>query len=137
MLAQRRRVVVAGKAPKPIGPYSVGIVHGDLVFASGMLGLDPQTMELVPGGVEAETRQSLTNVAAILQAAGSSMNLVLKTTVFLRDMADFTRMNAVYAEFFRSEPPARSTVQVAALPKGGAVEIEAVAALEQGFHDPV
>jgi len=136
MLAQRRRVVVAGKAPKPIGPYSVGIVHGDLVFASGMLGLDPQTMELVPGGVEAETRQSLTNVAAILQAAGSSMNLVLKTTVFLRDMADFARMNAVYAEFFRSEPPARSTVQVAALPKGGAVEIEAVAALEQGFHDP-
>ena len=137
MQAQRRRVVVAGKAPKPIGPYSVGIVHGDLVFASGMLGLDPQTMELVPGGVEAETRQSLTNVAAILQAAGSSMNLVLKTTVFLRDMADFARMNAVYAEIFRSEPPARSTVQVAALPKGGAVEIEAVAALEQGFHDPV
>jgi 2-iminobutanoate/2-iminopropanoate deaminase len=136
MQAQRRRVVVAGKAPKPIGPYSVGIVHGDLVFASGMLGLDPQTMELVPGGVEAETRQSLTNVAAILQAAGSSMNLVLKTTVFLRDMADFARMNAVYAEFFRSEPPARSTVQVAALPKGGAVEIEAVAVLEQGFHDP-
>jgi 2-iminobutanoate/2-iminopropanoate deaminase len=136
MHAQRRRVVVAGKAPKPIGPYSVGIAHGDLVFASGMLGLDPQTMELAPGGVEAETRQSLTNVAAILQAAGSSMSLVLKTTVFLRDMADFARMNAVYAEFFRSEPPARSTVQVAALPKGAAVEIEAVAVLEQGVHNP-
>jgi 2-iminobutanoate/2-iminopropanoate deaminase len=75
-------------------------------------------------------------VAAILQAAGSSMSLVLKTTVFLRDMADFARMNAVYAEFFRSEPPARSTVQVAALPKGGAVEIEAVAVLEQGVHNP-
>ena len=124
-----RQVVVAGKAPRPIGPYSVGIVHGELVFSSGMLGLDPQTGELAPGGVEAETRQSLQNVAAILEAAGSSMSLVLKTTVFLRDMADFARMNAVYAEFFRDEPPARSTVQVAALPKGGAVEIEAVAAL--------
>ena len=129
MQSQPRQVVVSGKAPKPIGPYSVGIVHGELVFASGMLGLDPQTGELVPGGVEAETRQSLQNVAAILEAAGSSMSLVLKTTVFLRDMADFARMNAVYAEFFRDQPPARSTVQVAALPKGGAVEIEAVAAL--------
>ncbi len=129
MQTEPRQVVVAGKAPKPIGPYSVGIVHGKLVFASGMLGLDPQTGELAPGGVEAETRQSLKNIAAILEAAGSSMGQVLKTTVFLRDMADFARMNAVYAEFFRDEPPARSTVQVAALPKGGAVEIEAVAAL--------
>jgi len=129
MQSQPRQVVVSGKAPKPIGPYSVGIVHGELVFSSGMLGLDPQTGELAPGGVEAETRQSLQNVAAILEAAGSSMSLVLKTTVFLRDMADFARMNAVYAEFFRDQPPARSTVQVAALPKGGAVEIEAVAAL--------
>ncbi len=129
MQGKPRQVVVSGKAPKPIGPYSVGIVHGALVFASGMLGLDPRTGELAPGGVEAETRQSLQNVAAILEAAGSSMSLVLKTTVFLRDMADFARMNAVYAEFFPAEPPARSTVQVAALPKGGAVEIEAVAAL--------
>jgi 2-iminobutanoate/2-iminopropanoate deaminase len=129
MQTHPRQVVVAGKAPRPIGPYSVGIVRSELVFTSGMLGLDPQTGELAPGGVEAETRQSLQNVAAILDAAGSSMSLVLKTTVFLRDMADFARMNAVYAEFFRDEPPARSTVQVAALPKGGAVEIEAVAAL--------
>lgn len=130
MQGKRRQVVVAGKAPKPIGPYSVGIVHGDLVFASGMLGLDPQTMEFVPGGVEAETRQSLNNLKAILEAAGSSMGKVLKTTVFLRDMADFAKMNAVYGEFFTSEPPARSTVQVAGLPRGGAVEIEAVAALD-------
>jgi 2-iminobutanoate/2-iminopropanoate deaminase len=125
---KQRKVIVSGKTPKPIGPYSVGIVHGDLAFASGMLGLDPQTGQLAPGGIEAETRQSLNNLAAILEAAGSSMSLVLKTTVFLRDMSDFPRMNAVYAEFFRDEPPARSTVQVAALPKGAAVEIEAVAA---------
>ncbi|MBM3148292.1 MAG: RidA family protein [Actinobacteria bacterium] len=130
MQGKGRQVVVAGKAPKPIGPYSVGIVHGDLVFASGMLGLDPLTMEFVPGGVEAETRQSLNNLKAILEAAGSSMGKVLKTTVFLRDMADFAKMNAVYGEFFTSEPPARSTVQVAGLPRGGAVEIEAVAALD-------
>jgi len=130
MPGKRRQVVMAGKAPKPIGPYSVGIVHGDLVFASGMLGLDPQTMEFVPGGVEAETRQSLNNLKAIVEAAGSSMGKVLKTTVFLRDMADFAKMNAVYGEFFTSEPPARSTVQVAGLPRGGAVEIEAVAALD-------
>ena len=129
MQGKHRQVVVSGKAPRPIGPYSVGIVHGDLVFASGMLGLDPQTGELAPGGIEAETHQSLKNLAAILEAAGSSMSMVLKTTVFLRDMADFPRMNAVYAEYFPGEPPARSTVQVAALPKGGAVEIEAVAAL--------
>jgi 2-iminobutanoate/2-iminopropanoate deaminase len=126
---KRRQVAVSGEAPKPIGPYSVGIIHGNLVFASGMLGLDPQTGALAPGGIEAETRQSLNNLAAILGAAGSSMSLVLKTTVFLRDMADFAKMNAVYGEFFRDEPPARSAVQVAALPKGAAVEIEAVAAL--------
>jgi 2-iminobutanoate/2-iminopropanoate deaminase len=126
---KRRQVAVSGEAPKPIGPYSVGIIHGNLVFASGMLGLDPQTGALAAGGIEAETRQSLNNLAAILEAAGSSMSLVLKTTVFLRDMADFAKMNAVYGEFFRDEPPARSAVQVAALPKGAAVEIEAVAAL--------
>ncbi len=129
MQGKRRQVAVSGEAPKPIGPYSVGIIHGNLVFASGMLGLDPQTGALAAGGIEAETRQSLNNLAAILEAAGSSMSLVLKTTVFLRDMADFAKMNAVYGEFFRDEPPARSAVQVAALPKGAAVEIEAVAAL--------
>jgi 2-iminobutanoate/2-iminopropanoate deaminase len=130
MQGKQRKVIVAGQAPKPIGPYSVGIVHGGLVFASGMLGLDPKTMEFVPGGVEAETRQSLNNLKAILEAAGSSMQRVLKTTVFLRDMADFAKMNAVYGEFFTNEPPARSTVQVAGLPRGGAVEIEAVASLD-------
>jgi 2-iminobutanoate/2-iminopropanoate deaminase len=91
------------------------------------VGLDPETGELVPGGVEAETRQALANLQNILISAGSSLDRVVKTTVFLRDMSDFSRMNAIYAEFFLEKYPARSTVQVAALPKGAAVEIEAVA----------
>ena len=123
----QRVVVVTSKAPKPIGPYSVGIRAGDLVFASGMLGLDPATGDLVAGGVQAETRQALKNLRAILEAGGSSLARVVKTTVFLRDMADFAAMNTVYAEFFASEPPARTTVQAAALPRGAALEIEATA----------
>jgi 2-iminobutanoate/2-iminopropanoate deaminase len=100
-----------------------------LVFCSGQLGLDPATNEFAPGGVEAETHQSLTNLKNVLEASGSSLKNVLKTTVFLRDMAEFAKMNAVYAEFFTENFPARSTVQVAALPRGGAVEIEAIACL--------
>lgn len=123
----KKEIILSEKAPKAIGPYAVANRWGDLIFAAGQLGLDPQTMELVPGGVEAETRQALTNLKHVLEAAGSGLEYVLKTTVFLRDMADFSKMNAVYAEFFPQNPPARSTVQVAALPKGGAVEIEAVA----------
>lgn len=124
-----KQVIVSDKAPKALGPYCVANRFGELVFTAGQLGLDPQTNELVPGGVEAETRQALTNVRHVLEAAGSSLENVLKTTVFLRDMADFARMNAVYAEFFTADFPARSTVQVAALPRGGAVEIETVACL--------
>jgi 2-iminobutanoate/2-iminopropanoate deaminase len=105
----------------------VGIRSGGWVHLSGQLGLDPATNEMVPGGVEAETRRSLQNLAAALEAAGTSLAMVVKTTVFLRDMADFAKMNAVYGEFFRANPPARSTVQVAALPRNGAVEIDCVA----------
>ncbi len=125
-----KKVVVAEKAPKAIGPYSAAVRFGNLVYTAGQLGMDPQTSELVPGGVEAETRQALTNLKHVLEAAGSSLDNVLKTTVFLRDMNDFARVNAVYGEFFTQSYPARSAVQVAALPKGGAVEIEAVACLE-------
>jgi 2-iminobutanoate/2-iminopropanoate deaminase len=124
-----RKVISTEKAPKAIGPYSVAIQSGNLVFTSGQLGLDPQSGNLVPGGIEAETRQSLTNIKNVLEAAGSGLEQVVKTTVFLRDMADFPRMNAVYGEFFASNPPARSTVQ-AGLPKGGAVEIETIAILK-------
>jgi len=122
-----KQIIKTDKAPKALGPYSVANYFGDLVFTAGQLGLDPATNELAPGGVEAETRQALTNVKHVLEAAGSSLAQVLKTTVFLRDMADFPKMNAVYAEFFTENFPARSTVQVAALPKAGAVEIETIA----------
>ncbi len=126
----KRKVISTAGAPKPIGPYSVGIACDGWIYLSGQLGLDPATNEIVPGGVEAETRRSLQNLAAGLKAAGASLANVVKTSVFLRDMADFAKMNAVYGEFFTSEPPARSTVQVAALPRNGAVEIDCVALVE-------
>jgi 2-iminobutanoate/2-iminopropanoate deaminase len=122
-----KQIIQSDAAPKAIGPYAVANRVGDLVFTAGQLGLDPQTMELVPGGIEAETRQALTNLSAVLAAANSSLAQVVKATVFLRDMNDFARMNAVYASFFTQDFPARSAVQVARLPKDAAVEIEAVA----------
>jgi len=122
-----KKVILSKKAPQPIGPYSVAIQAGALVFTSGQLGLDPASGNLVPGGVEAETRQALTNLEHVLEEAGSRLDKAVKTTVFLKEMADFAKMNAIYGEFFRENPPARSTVEVAALPKGGAVEIEVVA----------
>lgn len=125
----RKEAVTTQSAPKAIGPYSVGIRVSPWVFCSGQAGINPSTGELVQGGIEAETRQTLTNLKNVLEAAGSSLDMVVKTTVFLRDIADFTRMNAVYAEFFGATPPARSTIQAAALPKGAAVEIEAIAIL--------
>ena len=122
-----RKVIKTPKAPKAIGPYSIAVQADNLIFTAGQLGLDPQNGEFVDGGIEAETRQALTNLKHILEAAGSSLANVVKTTVFLQDMNDFPRMNAVYQEFFTQDFPARSAVQVAALPKGGLVEIEAIA----------
>ncbi len=122
-----KEVIIAEDAPAAIGPYSAGIRVGNFVFTAGQIGLNPRSGELVPGGIEAETRQALKNVENILKAAGSALGLVVKTTVFLRDLNDFGRMNDAYAEFFPQEPPARSTIQAGALPKGAAVEIEAVA----------
>jgi 2-iminobutanoate/2-iminopropanoate deaminase len=114
------------KAPKALGPYSQAVRAGNFIFTSGQLGLDPQTNDLVDG-IEAQTRQVWRNLAAVLEAAGTSLNRVVKTTVFMQDLGEFAKMNAVYAEFFPQNPPARSTVQVAALPRGGKVEIECVA----------
>jgi len=122
-----KQTITSENAPKAIGPYSIGIKSGNFVFTAGQLGLDPKTGEIVMGGVEAETRKALENLKAVLEAAGLSLANVVKTTVFLRDMNDFGAMNGVYAEFFTENFPARSAVQVARLPKDGAVEIEAVA----------
>ena len=119
--------VVTEKAPAALGPYSAAITWGDLVFCSGQTPIVPQTGELVEGDVAVQTRQVLTNLSAVLEAAGLSLNSIVKTTVFLTDMADFAQMNAVYAEFFAAPYPARSTVQVAGLPKAASVEIEAIA----------
>jgi 2-iminobutanoate/2-iminopropanoate deaminase len=127
--SEGKQIISTQNAPKAIGPYSQAIRTGNLVFSAGQIALDPSTMEIVAGGVEAQTRQVLTNLRHVLEAANSGLNYVVKTTVFLVDMADFAAMNAVYAEFFPEHPPARSTVAVKALPKGGLVEIEAVAFL--------
>ena len=126
----KRKVISTSQAPAAIGPYSQAIRSGNLLFASGQLGLDPATGNLVEG-IEAQTRQALANLQAVLAASGGSVANVVKTTIFLADMADFATVNALYGEVFRHEPPARSTVQVAALPKGGLVEIEVIARLDE------
>lgn len=126
-----KETITTPKAPKALGPYNVANRFHHLVFCSGQLGIDPETNDFVPGGIEAETRQSLTNLKHVLEAAGSSLDCVMKTTVFMRDMGEFAKMNQVYGEFFTDNFPARSTVQVAALPKNGAVEIEAIAYLKE------
>jgi 2-iminobutanoate/2-iminopropanoate deaminase len=127
-----REAVATDKAPKAIGPYSQGIKAGDFVFTAGQAGVDPSTGKLVEGGISEQTRQVLKNIQAILEAAGTSLDRVVKVGVFLQDMADFTAMNAVYAEFFPPDknPPARTTVQAARLPLGALVEIDAVALIK-------
>jgi 2-iminobutanoate/2-iminopropanoate deaminase len=127
-VSARTPISVEG-APQPYAgaPYSQAILADGFVFTAGQVGMDAASGQLVEGGVAAQTRRTLENVRAVLEGAGSGMARVVKTTVFLADLADFAAMNDVYAEFFPHEPPARSTVQVAALPAGAAVEIEAVA----------
>jgi 2-iminobutanoate/2-iminopropanoate deaminase len=124
--------IVTDRAPAAIGPYSQAIAAGPYVFCSGQIPLDPDTGQVVFGGIEAQTRQVLENLRAVLEAAGSRLDLVVKTTVYLADMADFSAMNGVYAGYFGDKPPARSTVQAAALPKAVAVEVEAVALRGEG-----
>lgn len=116
------------KAPAAVGPYSQAVLAGGFLFTAGQVGLDPATGKLVEGGVEAQARRALQNLREVLLAAGSDLHHVVKTTVFVADMADFTTVNGVYAEVFGDHRPARSTVQAAALPLGALVEIEAVAA---------
>ena len=123
-----KKVISTSKAPAAIGPYSQAIPVGNLVFASGQIPIDPATGSFVEGGVKEQARQSLTNVKAILDEAGLTLDNVVKTTVFLADMNDFADVNAVYAEFFAEPYPARSAVAVKTLPKGALVEIEVIAA---------
>jgi len=122
-----KEVVSTATAPVAIGPYSQAIRVGNLLFVSGQIPLDPRTGQLVPGDVRAQTRQVLKNLSTIVEAAGSNLARVAKTTVYLRDLGEFAAMNEVYAEFFGGEPPARSTVQVARLPRDAAVEIDLIA----------
>jgi len=122
-----KELVTTSAAPLAIGPYSQGVSFGPFIFTSGQLGIKPGTMKLGGIGVEEQTRRALANLKAILEAGGSSLANVIKTTVFLVSMDDFEKMNQVYAEFFPESPPARSTVEVSRLPKGALVEIEAVA----------
>jgi 2-iminobutanoate/2-iminopropanoate deaminase len=122
-----KKQVQTDKAPKAIGPYSQGIIANGFVFCSGQIPIDPATGELNTGSIEDQTRQVLKNLGAVLEAAGSSFDDVVKCTVFLQDMNDFAKMNAVYAEFFKAPSPARAAVQVARLPRDVKVEIEAIA----------
>jgi len=124
-----KKIVQTSNAPAAVGPYSQAVKTESLVFVSGQIGLVPDTGLMIEGGVEDQARQCLENVRAVLEASGSSMEKVVKATVFLADINDFAAVNAVYGEYFRSAPPARACVQVGALPKGALVEIDAVALL--------
>jgi len=126
-----RAAIATGRAPQAIGPYSQAIRAGNLLFCSGQVALDPATGELVaPGDVAAQTERVLDNLGAVLEAAGVDFDAVVKTTIFLADMADFAAVNDVYAKRFRGEPPARATVQVSRLPRDARVEIDAIATLD-------
>ncbi|MDR1945828.1 MAG: RidA family protein [Desulfovibrio sp.] len=124
-LAADRAVVAPQKAPKAIGPYSQGIVTGDLVFTSGQIPLNPDT-NTMPDGIEAQAKQSLENVKAVLEAGGSSLDKALKVTIFLKDLNDFGKVNEIYGTYFTKNPPARSCVQVARIPRDALIEIEAI-----------
>ena len=123
----QRNIVETTKAPAAIGPYSQAVEAGGFLFVSGQIPIDPASGELVQGGIQAETRQVLNNLRAILEAAGSSLEKVVKTTLYIADMDAFGTINAIYAEYFETQPPARACVEVARLPKDVQIEIEAVA----------
>lgn len=127
MQSGQRQRIATSSAPAAIGPYSQAIATGQLIFCSGQVAFDPQTGQLIEGDVRAQTRRALENLSAVLGAAGSSLAQVVKTTVFLTSISDFAAMNEVYAEFFPDDPPSRSTVGVAELPRGARVEVECIA----------
>lgn len=124
-----RETVSTEKAPKAIGPYSQAIIHNGIAYLSGQIPLDPATNQLVEGDITVQTERVLQNIKAVLESCGASMSSVIKTTVFLKDMGDFPKMNEVYGRYFAQNPPARSTVQAAKLPRDVSVEIDAMAAV--------
>ncbi|RLE34624.1 MAG: hypothetical protein DRJ61_04790 [Acidobacteria bacterium] len=126
-MPRQRSIVSTEKAPAAVGPYSQAVRIGDLVYTAGQIPLDPATGKMVSSVIGAQTRQVLTNLSAVLEAAGSGLDSIVKMTVFMTDLGQFAQMNAVYAEFFPGEPPARSAVEVVALPLGAMIEMEAVA----------
>lgn len=126
-----KKIIHTKNAPAAVGPYSQAVGIGNLVYTAGQIPLDPQTGKMIDGDISAQTERALLNLQAVLQAAGSSLDAVIKTTVFLQDMDEFGAMNAVYGRFFNQNPPARSAVEVAALPLGARVEVEAVATVSQ------
>ena len=126
-----KKIISTDEAPGAIGPYSQAVRRGSLLFCSGQIPLDPKSGEIVSGDIATQTRRVLDNIAAVLRAEGLTFDNVVKTTIFLTDLRDFQTVNEVYSSYFKQEPPARSTVQVSALPKGAKVEIEVIAAAEE------
>ena len=125
-----KKIISTNEAPAAIGPYSQAVRSGSFLFCSGQIPLDPKSGEIVPGDITAQTQRVLNNIAAVLRAEGLSFGNVVKTTIFLTNLGDFQRVNEIYGSYFKQDPPARSTVQVAALPKGANVEIEVIARSE-------
>lgn len=123
----RKEIINSKEAMQPTGPYSQGVTFGSFVFVAGQTAIDPVTGQLITGGIEAETRQALKNLESILIAAGSTLDKVLKTTVFLKNINNFDIVNKIYSEYFTSSPPARSCIEISAMPKGAMIEIEAIA----------
>ncbi|HKS03909.1 MAG TPA: RidA family protein [Chthoniobacterales bacterium] len=132
-----KKIISTSEAPLAIGPYSQAIRIGNFVYCSGQIPLDPETGEIVPGDVSAQTRRVMENIAAVLRAEGLNFGNIIKTTIFLTNLADFQNVNELYGSYFKSDPPARSTVQVAALPKGANVEIEVIAAASSSGDDAI
>src|SRR5437879_11398867 len=126
-----KKIISTKEAPAAVGPYSQAVRVGSTIYCAGQIPLDPKSGQIVPGDVGAQTRRVLENIAAVLKAEGLSFQNIVKTTIFLTDLADFQTVNEIYASYFKQAPPARSTVQVPALPKGARIEIEAVAVADE------
>ena len=136
ILRGMKKIISTTEAPAAVGPYSQAVRVGSTIYCAGQIPLDPKTAQIEKGGIEIQTRRVLDNITAVLKAEGLTFEHIVKTTVFLTDLADFQTMNEVYASYFKKEPPARSTIQVAALPKGARVEIEVIAMEETGTSGP-